>query len=66
MTSVLGDIENQKKIDTVRREVIELCGPSQGHNWGESHLWPRQGLARGVQAALQAGAGRPQAQWPAR
>ena len=25
MTSVLGDIENQKKIDTVRREVIELC-----------------------------------------
>ena len=25
MSSVLGDIENQKNIDTVRREVIELC-----------------------------------------
>jgi glycine hydroxymethyltransferase len=25
MSSVLGDIENQENIDTVRREVIELC-----------------------------------------
>ena len=25
MSSVLGDIENQKNIDKVRREVIELC-----------------------------------------
>ena len=25
MSSVLGDIENQKNIDTVRREVIDLC-----------------------------------------
>ena len=25
ISSVLGDIENQENIDTVRREVIELC-----------------------------------------
>ena len=25
LSALFGDIENQKNIDTVRREVIELC-----------------------------------------